>query len=356
MNESLGHHGGHGRGLDPGLGEAEANLHLVLLHRCHRRDQQGLGDSGEAGGALARPDHPRFDAGLDAALGRIQPCIDDRSAARTIPDHLRGGEGRGAVHEAEMGHVDRVLSHVLQAAEHPPFVDLIVGPVGIGRLREGFQFPLGRNAERVIPEPDHPVGFRHRPLVIAGLAQARRNGLGIGDVVHHALPVIAPGVKRTFEMVAGHPSAVTHVRPKMTAMGVDHPRHAVMTAPHREVPSEIPQRLDLPDGQLFAEQGRKPAMGKRHVEVALGDGGPARDIGGAPAGTLLPGHVRQGRGHRDRGSIRLAAGIIGHGHSPPGGSTAARALGRTVKVKRPAASRRRRRSAGRRPAIRRPAG
>jgi hypothetical protein len=64
--------------------------------------------------------------------------------------------------------------------------------------------------------------------------------------------VIAPGVERAFEQVSVNFAAMTHMRAKVLAIGIDHPYLAVLAPPNRQVTAEVAGRLDLAQGELIA--------------------------------------------------------------------------------------------------------
>ena len=149
-----------------------------------------------------------------------------------------------------------------------------------------------------------------------GAADLRRNRLRIRDLVHHARFVVAPGVKRALEAVAGDLPAMAHVRPEMAAVRIQHTRAPIFAPPDHQILREITQRLDLADLQLARQQSGIPAIRKRNVEVALLHARPIGDVSQAPGLEVVPLKGFQHRPYGDRRGAGVDEGLIVHRVGP----------------------------------------
>src|SRR5688572_17310815 len=138
-----------------------------------------------------------------------------------------------------MGGIDAVLRHVLEVAPDIPFVDLVVGPIRIGGLREMLDFPQRRNAFGMVPEPDPAIGLGYMPLPLARAAHLGRDVPGVRDAFDDADAVILPGMERAFEIVARDLAAIAHVRAEVAAIGVEHPNLLILASPDDQIGREI---------------------------------------------------------------------------------------------------------------------
>jgi hypothetical protein len=166
------------------------------------------------------------------------------------------------VDELEVRRVDGVLADLLDGGGDAPFVAHLLGHARLGELRIDLDIEQRSDVVRVVPGPDHPVGFAHRVAVDHRLALADlRQRLGVGDVPAPALGVIAPAVERTADQGAVHRAAVAQVRAEVRTVGVEHADLALRIAEHHQVAGEVAQRPDLADGQLIAIADEVPPIG-----------------------------------------------------------------------------------------------
>ena len=92
------------------------------------------------------------------------------------------GRGDGeSVHELEMGEVDVVLPHLLQATGDDPLGVDRLDPRRIVELRDGRERPRRRRPLGVVPGEDQPVDLEHGPAAHPRLGRDRRRAVGNVD-------------------------------------------------------------------------------------------------------------------------------------------------------------------------------
>jgi len=117
---------------------------------------------------------------------------------------------------------------------------------------------------------DRAVDLAHRP---AAHRRPRRDLGGKRNLdTLAAVPGELPAVKRTAQVVSLHHPAAAQVRSQVRAVGVEHPRHAVLGPEQDQLLPEVVQRHHPARSELLRESDDEPAVGIRVKGKALGHG------------------------------------------------------------------------------------